>query len=181
MLGHILDLSVELQLELRFAAKPPVQNARQLRLLALHAIGVFRDVGDGAEIELRQHTVVLAAVLERRRHQTLRNQRRRGAESIEHIKGRRMKGRGARFLAQVAPGLEHGHGHAAAHQVGRCHQADRPRACNQDPLFDRHDFADQRLLGADIATARSGSYSPASSLRRRSLPTGERGIVCTKR
>src|SRR5262249_29300185 len=40
MLGHVLDLGVELQLEIRLVAQLLVQNARQLGLLALQPVGV---------------------------------------------------------------------------------------------------------------------------------------------
>ena len=61
--------------------------------------------------------------------------------------------------------------------------ADRPRARDQHPLLDRHDaFGLGQLrakLSPESATVRSGSYSPATSLRRRSLPTGDFGIALT--
>src|SRR5262249_57749906 len=73
ILARVFDARVELQLELRFGAQLLSQDARQLGLLALHAIGMTGRVGDGAEIELRQHTVALAAILELRRNQSLRD------------------------------------------------------------------------------------------------------------
>ena len=99
MLGHVFDLGVELQLEIRLVAQLLVQNARQLGLLALDPVGVAGDVGDGAEIELCQHPMPPAAILERRRGQSLADQWPRGVEPIEHVERRRMKGRGARLLA----------------------------------------------------------------------------------
>ncbi len=147
MLSHVFDLSVVLQLELRLGAELLAQNARQPPLLALHPIGVMGDVGDRAEIELPEHALALAAILERRRTEALLDQRHRGPEPIEHIEGRRMEGRGARFLAQVGPGLEHRHRHAPAHQVGCGRQAHRPRARNQDPLIDRHAASERTKAG----------------------------------
>jgi hypothetical protein len=91
----------------------------------------MRAVGNGAEVELPQHAVPLGAILELRRDQALRDERFRGAEPIEHIERRRVKGRGARFRPQIGSRLEHRHRHAAPHQIGGRHQADRPRACNQ--------------------------------------------------
>jgi len=183
ILGHVFDLGVELQLEIRLVVQLLVQNARQLGLLALHPVGVVGDIGDGAEIELRQHAMPPAAILERRRDQPLRDQRPRGVESIEHVERRRMEGRGARLLAEIRPRLEHRHRHAAADEVGRRHQADRPRARDQHPLLDRHDAFGlgqvRARLSPESATVRSGSYSPATSLRRRSLPTGDFGIALT--
>ena len=125
-----------------------------------------------------------AAILERRRGQSLADQWPRGVEPMEHVERRRMKGRGARLLAQIRPGLEHRHRHAAADEVGRRHQADRPRARDQHPLLGRHDAFElgqvRARLSPESATVRSGSYSPATSLRRRSLPTGDFGIALTK-
>jgi hypothetical protein len=138
ILGYVLDLGAELQLELRRSAQLLMQDARQLRLLALHPIGVMRKVGNGAEIELPQHTVPLGAILEPRRDQALRDERSRGAEPLEHIERRRMKGRGPRFPAQIGSRLEHRHRHAAAHQIGSRHQPHRPRACNQHPFVHCH-------------------------------------------
>src|SRR6516164_8260182 len=94
MLRDVLDLSVELQLETRLFEQLPVENTRELGLLALHPVGVGGDVGDGAEIELRQHAMPPAAILERQRGQSLRDQRPRGTEPIEHVERRRMEGRG---------------------------------------------------------------------------------------
>src|SRR6516165_6658391 len=183
MLRDVLDLSVELQLEIRLFAQLSVQNTRELGLLALHPIGVSGDVGDGAEIELREHAVLPAAILERRRGQSLRDQRPRGAEPIEHVERRRMEGRGARLLAEIRSRLEYRYRHAAADEVGRRHQADRPRARDQHLLLDRHDaFGPGQVrarLSPESATVSSGSYSPATSLRRRSLPTGDFGIALT--
>ena len=125
-MGHVLDSRVELQLELCFGAELLLQDARQLGLLALHPIGMIGHVGDGIEIELRQHTVARAAILELRRNQALRDQRGRGAEPIEHVERGRMERRGARLLAQIGPRLEHRHRQTGVHQVGRRHQTDRP-------------------------------------------------------
>ncbi len=93
-------------------------------------------VGNFAEIELRQHAMPLAAILELRRNQALRDQRCRGAEPIEHVERRRMKRRGAGLLAQIGSGLEHRHRHASLHQVGRRHQTDRSGARDQHTLVD---------------------------------------------
>src|SRR5205823_15060963 len=82
-----------LQLELCFGAELLLQDARQLGLFALHPIGMIGRVGDGIEIELRQHTVALAAILELRRNQALCDQRGRGAEPIEHVERGRMERR----------------------------------------------------------------------------------------
>src|SRR5262249_2512264 len=114
----------------------------------------------------------------------LGDQRLRSAEPIEHVERRRMKGRGARLLAQIRPSLEHHYRHAAADEVGSRHEADRPRACNQHPLLDRHDASGWIKSGAGFrrktAPAPPGPFPPATSLRRRSLPTGDFGIALTK-
>src|SRR5258708_25901344 len=83
MLGHLFDSRVELQLELRFGAELLVQDARELELLALYSIGMAGHVGNFAEIELRQHAMPLAAILELRRNQALRDQRCPAAEPTE--------------------------------------------------------------------------------------------------
>ena len=129
----------------------------QLGLFALHAIGMTGDVGDHAEIELGQHAVLLASILERRRHQPLCDQRLRGAEPVEHVEGRWMKGRGARFLAEIRASLEDGHRHAVAHEVGRRHQTDRPGAGNQDAFFNCH-AAPDAALGVDSSSIARGYW-----------------------
>jgi hypothetical protein len=96
------------------------------------------DVGDGAEIELSQHALRLAAILERRCLQALRDQRLRRPEAVEHVEGGRMKGRGARFFTEIASGFEHGHRHAATHEIGGGGEADRTRAGDQYALFNGH-------------------------------------------
>src|SRR6185436_15655253 len=42
-----LDRTVELQIEIRMSPHLLIENAGELRLLALHAVGVLRGVGDG--------------------------------------------------------------------------------------------------------------------------------------
>ena len=49
-----------------------------------------------------------------------------------------MKGRGARFLAQVGSGLEHRHRMPCAHQIGGGDEADRPGAGDQNAVFNGH-------------------------------------------
>src|SRR5262249_56152893 len=63
MLGHVFDLGVELQLEIRLVAQLLVQNARQLGLLALHPVGGAGDICDGAENERRPPAITPAARL----------------------------------------------------------------------------------------------------------------------
>jgi len=109
-------------------------------LLALHAIGMFRQVGDRGEIESGDDALA-HAVLKLRRAQALRDQRRGGAEFVQHIERWRMKCRGARFLGQRRSDLEHRHRQAVAHEVGRRRQAHRPGAGDEDAFLDRHSFS----------------------------------------
>src|SRR5262249_15662466 len=106
MLRHALDCAVELQLEFRALPQLFIENAGQLRWLGLHAMWMPGHVGDGGELELRQHAMLFATILERWSLEPLRDQRCGGAEPIEHVEGRRMKGRRARFLAQIRPSLQ---------------------------------------------------------------------------
>jgi len=92
-------------------------------------------IGDAAEVELRKQPVLPGAILEPRRLEPLRDQRRGGAQLIEHVEGGRMEGRGAGFLAKIGAGLEHRHRHAMAHQIGRRDQTDRPGPGDQDTVF----------------------------------------------
>ena len=71
------------------------------------------DIRDRREIELRQQPLLPGSVLELRRNQSLRDQRPGGAEPIQHVERRRMKGRGAQLLAEIGAGLEHRHRDAA--------------------------------------------------------------------
>src|SRR5262249_3585071 len=59
-----------------------------------------------------------------------------------HVERGRMKGRGSRFFTEIAPGFEHRHRHAAAHEIRGRREADRTRAGNQYSFFDGHDGAD---------------------------------------
>src|SRR5215510_922545 len=157
MLRHLADPGIELQLEAGLAAQLLIENARELGLLGLHPVGVAGDVGDGGEIERREHAMMLVAILERRRHQTLRNEGLRGAERLEHIEGRRMEGRSAGLHAEVRAGLEYGHGHAAAHEVGSGDEADRPRAGDQDAIFNGHVIR-PRVARAVVVDCTSGYW-----------------------
>jgi hypothetical protein len=134
----VADPGVELNVDIRHPRKLLVQDARELGLLALHPVGMTGHVGDGAEIELRQHAVRLAAILELGRDQPLLDQRLCGAECLEHVQRRRVKSRCTRFVAQVMPGLEHRHRDALACQVRRRHQANRPGAGDQYALRNCH-------------------------------------------
>ena len=134
----VADPGVELNVDIRHPRKLLMQDTRELGLLALYPVGMTGRVGDRAEIELRQHAVRLAAILELRRDQPLRDQRRCRAQRLEHVQRRWVKGRCARFLAQVMPGLEHRHRNALACQARRRHQANRPGAGNQYALRNCH-------------------------------------------
>ena len=170
--NDVSDLGIEVQLEIGLVAQLLVQDACQLGLLALHAIGMTRGIGDHAEIELGEHSVLLASILKRRRDETLRYQRLRGAEPIEHVERRWMKRRRARLLAEVAARLQHGHRHAAAHEVGRRHQTNRSGAGNQHAFFNRHGGSEVRCLRGSLfnqvpgavytnGNRKSYSFSPA--------------------
>src|SRR5262245_24011924 len=45
-----------------------------------------------------------------------------------------MEGRSARLAAELGPGLEHGHRHAATHQIGSGRKPDRAGAGNQNAV-----------------------------------------------
>ena len=123
-----------------------------------------RRVGNRAEIEGGDHAVA-GAILKLRRAQALRDQRRGGAEFVEHIERRRMKSRGARFLGQRRASLEHRDRNAAADEIGRRDQADRPGAGDEHPIFNRH-----RLL--HFLAARAGFVGARKSLSCRMLDLG---------
>src|SRR5262245_66284227 len=105
-------------------AHQAIQNARQLRLLALQAVGVGGDVGNTGKVEFGQQTMLLGAVLKAWRDQTLRDHWRRSAERVQHVERRRMEGRGARLLTQVSASLEYGHRPAGPRQLRRGDQPD---------------------------------------------------------
>ncbi len=119
VLAHVHDLAVEAQFEIGMAAHQIVENAGELRLLALQPKRMRRSVGDGREIELRQQAVRLRAILECRRFEPLRDHRFGGAERMQHVQRRRMERRGARFLGQIWSRLEHRDRNAAAGKM-RC-------------------------------------------------------------
>ena len=75
--------------------QPLEQDAREFRLLALHAIGMAGGIRNAVKIELREHAVLPGAILKAWRLESLRDQRRGGSERIEHIEGGRMESRGA--------------------------------------------------------------------------------------
>jgi hypothetical protein len=84
-----------LQFEQRAFPQLLVQDAGELRLLALHAIGMPGGVGNYPEIELREYAVLFASILELRRRQASPDQRLGGAQAFEHVESGRMEGRGA--------------------------------------------------------------------------------------
>ena len=67
-----LQWRIEKNLKVALAAQLVEQDARQLRLLALQPMRMRGEVGDSAEIELGQQSLLLGAVLELRRDQPLR-------------------------------------------------------------------------------------------------------------
>ena len=73
--------------------------------------------------------------MEARRLQTLRHQRRRDTEGVQHIQRWRVERRGARFLAECRSGLKYCHRHATVNQIGRRNQADRSGTGDEDALF----------------------------------------------
>src|SRR5438067_1059814 len=91
-LRHPHEPRMKLQVEGGIVAQQVAKDARELRLLALDAIRMSRGVRKHAEVELRQYSVLLAAILEIRGAKSLRDQRLRGSKSIEHVEGGRVKG-----------------------------------------------------------------------------------------
>ena len=126
ILGYVLNGTAKLDLKIRLRAELIKQDAGELRLLALHPVGISRGVRNCAEIKLRQQSVFLGAKLEAWRFQSLRNQRRCDTEAIQHIQCRRVERRGARFLAECGSRLEYGHRHTTVNEIGRGCNADGP-------------------------------------------------------
>jgi hypothetical protein len=93
---------------------------------------------------LCEDAVTFGAILETRRNQPLGEQRVRRAEFREHVERRWVKRRGARFPAQLGPGLEYGDGHTSAHEVRGRDQTDRASPCNQHAIIISHDGGDVR-------------------------------------
>src|SRR6478752_2133978 len=92
------------------------QDASELGLLALYPVRMLCRVRNRGEIELRQETLLLGAVLKRRRFQPLRDQRRGSTKRIQHVERRRMKRRRAGFRRKVWTFLEYRYRHAGACQ-----------------------------------------------------------------
>src|SRR6516165_3844657 len=140
MLSHASNRTGELNFESAIVAQLLVKDARELGLLALDPERVPRRVSNGGEIELRQHAMALAAVLELRRGQSLCDQRLRRPELIEHVEGGRMECRGARFLAEIGSRLNDRYRHTIAHQIGGGGKPDRPGTGDQNAVFARHNL-----------------------------------------
>ena len=139
-----------------YARIPPEGKLRLVR--ALEANGeVVAVTGDG----VREQPVPLGAVLELRRLQPLGDQRFGGAERIQHVEGRRMEGRGARFLAQRGTRLQHRHRNAATHQHRSGDEPDRARPDDDQVVlvWSRHPYSSSRI--------RAGSSTPALTCRRK--------------
>src|SRR5262249_23579891 len=134
------DATIELQVETVLVLQQAQKDARELRLLALDAIGMSGCVRKSAEVELRQYPVLLAAVLKARSSKSLRNERLRRSEPIEHVEGRRMKGGSAGLFAEIRTSLEHGHRHAMPQQIRGGDETDRARACDEHPILAGHEW-----------------------------------------
>ena len=150
ILFDIGNPAAELESVIRIFAQLLVQHAGELRLLALQAERVPRDIRNGGEIELSDEAVA-DAVLELRRDQALGDQGLRGAEFVEHVERRRMESRGARFLAEAGASLEHRHRNALPHQIGRGRKPDRAGAGDEDALFGRPSFNWHKLIRSEAA------------------------------
>ncbi len=123
-----------------------------------------RHVGDRAEIEGGDHAVA-GAILKLRRAQALRDQRRGGAEFVEHIERRRMKSRGARFLGKRRASLEHCDRNATADEIGRRDQADRTGAGDEHAIFNRHRLYTSSPLAPALSARRQKPIMPHARFR----------------
>ena len=125
--------------EMRMGLQPVAQDLRQLRLLALHAVGMTGDDRPNTRSRTLQAAQQLCAKLKLRRLQALRDQRLRGTDVMQHVERRRVESRRPRLVVQRRPRLEHRYRHAVAYQIGRRDEPDRARTDNQHAIFSGHD------------------------------------------
>ena len=125
VLAEVRDLAAEPQIEMAVPAHLLVQDARQLRLLALQAVGVGGDVGDAGEVELGQQPVLLGAVLEAGAISpcAIIGSAAPSVSSMSSVGGWKVEARDSSL--RVRAGLEHGHRHAVIAPIGRGDQPDR--------------------------------------------------------
>ena len=121
------------ELDIRVVGQAVAQQPGQPPLLALQPVGVGGVVLQQAEVEGGDRPGRAVPELPFRADQPHRQHRLHHAEPVQHVERRRVEGRGAEIIRQVALGLDDGDGDALLRQRRRRHQADRPRPRDQDP------------------------------------------------
>ena len=135
LLGHALDRGIKFQLEIRFAAQSIVQDARELGLLALHAVGMPVTSAMAPKSNSASTPCALVRYWNFGATSPCAINGSAAPSACEHVERRRMERRGARLLAQRRARLEHGDRHAVTHEIGRGHEPDRPRAGDENALL----------------------------------------------
>jgi hypothetical protein len=97
-------------------------------LLEVQAIGIRRDVGEQAEVELGHEAPAPLADLPAPHLQPVLVHARRNAVGRHHLEGRRMEGAGAQVVRKRRLGFADHHRHALARERQRAHQSRRPGA-----------------------------------------------------
>ena len=126
------DLRGEADVEQRIVLECLVDDAGELELLGLQAIGMAGQVGDFREVEGAEFAIQRRTVLHLRGLESLLDELPGEAEVVEHVQGRWMEGGGAGFLAQEFAFLQYRDGDAGAHQIGGGRHADRTGASDDD-------------------------------------------------
>src|SRR5215211_2024385 len=111
-------------------------------------------VGDLPEVEFCHGLAAARAILELGGRKPLRDERFAHPEILEHVERGWMKGRGARFLAQAFPGLQHGHRHAVPDQVGGRRHTNRSRSGDQNSSHVRVILAERSYGCSTVMPAR---------------------------
>ena len=118
----------EVDLEAVFLLQALVEDARELPLLGLHAVGVRGAARELREVEGGDRAGVAVAVLPGRGdHPLLDHLLGDAAELVEHVEGRRVEGRGARVDGEAGLGLEDRDGDAPPRRGTRRRRARRAR------------------------------------------------------
>src|SRR3954468_17680574 len=108
------------------------QHARELPLLALHAVGMMSVILKEREIELRALAAWVHTHLPRRRDQSLADERRGDAKLFQHVERRRMKSRCAQLLVELPLRLDDERIDAGARELERACQPDGAGADDDD-------------------------------------------------
>ena len=121
-----------MQLEFRIPRQLLGEHRDQLVLLALQPIGIRRDVGEHAEVELGNHAFVTAAKLPLRADDPKFVQPVGNAAWREHLHSRRMKCRGTRIFVRFRAAFQHSDRHSGRNEEQGRGQSGRSASNNDD-------------------------------------------------